>query len=77
LDILRIPGTMPFIYTNVGMADVLHLSFGPPRQPGQMGASTYYESDPGWPVRPDAKKLDLTKWPNRSTTVTLPGSRAK
>jgi quercetin dioxygenase-like cupin family protein len=69
LDILMIPANTPFIYTNVGLSEVLHLSFSRKLQPG---SGTYYESDPGWPVRPDARKLDMARWPSKIRTLSLP-----
>lgn len=57
LDFLMIPALMPYKYTNFGLTEEIHLSIGGILEPGRKGV--YYESDPGWPVRPDAKTIPV------------------
>jgi quercetin dioxygenase-like cupin family protein len=51
LDILFLPAQTPYIYRNVSMAPEHFFLIMSERPDG--ARSTYYESDPGWPVSPD------------------------
>lgn len=55
-DILLLPANTPYIYTNVGLSEVLFFDIAAKRPPGVR--NTYYESDPGWPVRSEVAVLD-------------------
>lgn len=57
LDFLLIPALMPYKYTNFGLTEEIHLSIGGILEPGRKGV--YYESDPGWPVRADARTFPV------------------
>jgi quercetin dioxygenase-like cupin family protein len=56
LDLFMLPGGVPYIYTNVGLADAFFMTAGPKNFHGQSGV--YYKSDPGWPVDPNAPTYD-------------------
>ena len=49
MDILVMPENMPYIYTNVGLSEVVFFDTRGRVKPG--AKTIYYESDPGWPAR--------------------------
>lgn len=56
-DIFTLPKDTAYIYSNIGLEPVLFFDIGTtPPVAGSM--SKYYESDPGWPPRPDAVQLE-------------------
>ncbi len=57
LDFLLIPAGTPYTYTNYALAEVVFLSIGGKLPPGKKG--TYFAEDPGWPIRADARKIEV------------------
>jgi quercetin dioxygenase-like cupin family protein len=56
-DFLLLPAGTPFIYTNFGLDEALFFSIGGELPPGRKGS--YFAEDPGWPIRADARTLDV------------------
>ena len=57
-DLLSVRAGTPYSYANVGFGDALFFDVGG-RILRSGATSTYYEDDPGWPVRPDAKSYKI------------------
>ncbi len=57
LDLFRMPGDAPYTYTNVGSEEVWFYDLVIRERSDD---PTYYAGDPGWPIRSDAKLLDVS-----------------
>lgn len=56
-DFLIVPAGTPYQYTNCGLHEVVFFSIGGKLPPGKKG--TYFDGDPGWPIRADAKTIQV------------------
>lgn len=56
MDVLYIRTSTPYRFINVSVEDAHFLSIGGAPVRGAKGV--YFEEDPGWPIRPDAKVMD-------------------
>lgn len=56
MDLLHVQSGTPYRYCNVAAGDAFFLSIGGAAARGAKGV--YYQDDPGWPVRADARILD-------------------
>lgn len=67
-DMLIIPAEMPYRYQNSGIEEVFFLSIGGALIEGKKGR--YFEEDPGWPIRDDAKTLNTSIDPYGNAAAT-------
>ena len=56
-DFLIVPAGTPYTYTNYGLAECVFFSIGGKLEPGKK--AIYYADDPGWPVRSDARIIEV------------------
>jgi quercetin dioxygenase-like cupin family protein len=57
LDFLIIPAGTPYAYVNYGLSECVFFSIGGKLPAGKKG--TYFAADPGWPIRADARTLQV------------------
>jgi quercetin dioxygenase-like cupin family protein len=67
-DMLLVPAFTPYKWSNYGLEEVVFQSIGGKLEPGKKGA--YFDGNPGWPIREDAKRLSIEIDPYGDAKIT-------